>query len=292
MGLTWNSRTFRLYENDLWGTLVLSYKPSRVLNHLVLLYKSTKRFKRKLFFKKLKKIKSQKPVFDLGLLVDQSVYVRRFSRLRHKSKKFRRRESGLKYIVDYTETKPFDRLFARSRRRSFLSQLMLGFRKFKKFYSNMTARQFSVVLRQVRTVSAAGDNLRNLVSRLESRSDMVLYRSGLATSPFMARQLLSHKHVCLNFTNRLKFAFQSVSKGDLVLISPRLVDYFSKLKLIYLKRFYVGRKVRVVQFYSPDYLETDYRTFSSSLIADILFKRLFFPFKVDSRQIEWFVHKA
>lgn len=56
-----------------------------------------------------------------------------------------------------------------------------------------------------------------LIARLESRLDNVVYRLGLAKSRRLARQLVSHGHVCVN-GRRLNIPSHKVAIGDTVSI--------------------------------------------------------------------------
>ncbi|MCR4285439.1 MAG: 30S ribosomal protein S4 [Candidatus Kaiserbacteria bacterium] len=54
-----------------------------------------------------------------------------------------------------------------------------------------------------------------LIARLESRLDNVVYRLGLAKSRRLARQLVSHGHICVN-GRRLNIPSHKVAIGDVV----------------------------------------------------------------------------
>lgn len=57
----------------------------------------------------------------------------------------------------------------------------------------------------------------SLIARLESRLDNVVYRLGLAKTRRLARQLVSHGHVCVN-GRRLNIPSHKVAIGDIVSI--------------------------------------------------------------------------
>ncbi len=54
-----------------------------------------------------------------------------------------------------------------------------------------------------------------LIGRLESRLDNVVYRLGLAKTRRLARQLVSHGHICIN-GRRLNIPSHKVSIGDVI----------------------------------------------------------------------------
>jgi small subunit ribosomal protein S4 len=80
-------------------------------------------------------------------------------------------------------------------KRSDYSRMLLEKQKLRYTY-NITESQFKnafVKAKQMRGVTAA-----NLLGMLETRLDTVAFRSGLAQSPFQARQIVSHGHLLLD----------------------------------------------------------------------------------------------
>jgi ribosomal protein S4 len=246
-----------------------------------------------------------------------------------------------KYLVDYLRRNDFDRLREpRLRRRHFLSRLVLNFRKFRNFYANLTSRQFRNLVR-ISKASGSKTTFSMLLKNLETRVDTVLFRSGLVSSFFMARQLINHKHVFLNGKNVIAPSaslnwFDIVSlynvdaKNDVIrdIIShiavvfqtrlTRPVMYFQfkkvkvprefserdsrKLKSLLYRRSVIELKGTNKQFplevtksslihlQHPSHLETNYLGFATSLIAEVFFKKLFYPFKIKRPAIEMFLY--
>jgi small subunit ribosomal protein S4 len=90
--------------------------------------------------------------------------------------------------------------------------------KLKKYYANMTERQFR------RAYEAAsrlrGDTAENLIGLLERRLDTVVYRVNLAPTPFAARQLINHGHVLVN-GKRVNIPSYVCREGDTIEVAER-----------------------------------------------------------------------
>lgn len=90
--------------------------------------------------------------------------------------------------------------------------------KLKKYYANMTERQFR---RAYETASRQrGDTAENLIALLERRLDTVVYRVNLAPTPFAARQLVNHGHVLVN-GRRVNISSYQVREGDVIEVAER-----------------------------------------------------------------------
>lgn len=63
----------------------------------------------------------------------------------------------------------------------------------------------------------SGQPTQHLMARLESRLDNVVYRLGLAKTRQMARQMVSHGHICVN-GKRLTVPSHKVTKGDTITV--------------------------------------------------------------------------
>jgi ribosomal protein S4 len=180
-----------------------------------------------------------------------------------------------------------------------------------------------------------------LIKSLETRADTVLFRSGLVSSFFMARQLINHKHVFLNGKSvrapstvinlyDIVSFYNLETKSDLIKdVISRITDVFQmrltrsaihiqskkltlprefleresrKLKMLLYRRFVIELKGSKKQFpleltksslihlQHPVHLETNYMAFATTLIAEIFFKKLFYPFKIRRPAIEMFLY--
>jgi small subunit ribosomal protein S4 len=79
-------------------------------------------------------------------------------------------------------------------KRSDYSRMLFEKQKLRLTY-NVTERQFRNTFHKAKRMS--GVTADNLLRLLETRLDSVVFRSGLAASPFQARQLVSHGHFLL-----------------------------------------------------------------------------------------------
>jgi small subunit ribosomal protein S4 len=104
------------------------------------------------------------------------------------------------------------------RKLSDYAQQLAAKQKLKKYYANMTERQFR---RAYETASKQrGDTAENLIGLLERRLDTVVYRVNLAPTPFAARQLVNHGHVLVN-GRRANIPSYLVREGDTVEVRER-----------------------------------------------------------------------
>jgi small subunit ribosomal protein S4 len=68
--------------------------------------------------------------------------------------------------------------------------------KLKGYYGNITERQFRRIYGEATRLR--GDTSENLIALLERRLDAVVYRAKFVSTPFAARQFVSHGHVKVN----------------------------------------------------------------------------------------------
>jgi len=83
--------------------------------------------------------------------------------------------------------------------------------KLKGYYANLTEKQFRRIYQEA--VRRKGDTSENMVELLERRLDAVVYRLKFVSTPFAARQLVSHGHVLVN-GKRVNIPSYSVKDGD------------------------------------------------------------------------------
>lgn len=305
MGSTWNLQTLRMYENDLWGTLSLSSKKSHVLQRLISI-KSQFRFKKRRLLKRRVQTRNTKLMLArLTFLSKFRRYPTRGSRClkfrvtnrkgvklaRRKSRVSRRRLLGKRYLVSYIKARQRKRVFVRVKKRRFLSQNLINFRKLKRFYSTLTARQFSKLMRVAHLKKE--NNFDFLISSLESRLDVLLFRSNLVTSLFMARHFLNHRHIWVNRLNA--YSETKVNLNDIVSFkwaSMRMHKSIVQKNTFLHYRIALSRSKRIVLLFLPSYLEVDFKTLSFNLIAGIFFKDVYYPFSVDRASIENFLFRS
>jgi ribosomal protein S4 len=206
-----------------------------------------------------------------------------------------------KFLVDYTKPKNYEKLKARVKRRTFNSQRIINFRKFRKFYSTLTVQQFKRLVSFVNFSSKRGSLVNNFITFIESRLDVMLFRSGLVTSLFMSKHFIIHKHILVN--NAVS-CFPNRNLNLLDLISFNTLSFNSVLqnvKLNYVKRWlnYIKsgkkkrqkRKVNLMLLNLPSYIEVDFKAFSFILIADIFRKNVFYPFKISNQELSVFLNR-
>jgi small subunit ribosomal protein S4 len=104
------------------------------------------------------------------------------------------------------------------RKLSDYAQQLAAKQKLKKYYANMSERQFRRAYEEASRLR--GDTAENLIGLLERRLDTVVYRVNLAPTPFAARQLVNHGHVLVN-GRRVNISSYQVREGDLIEIAER-----------------------------------------------------------------------
>lgn len=85
--------------------------------------------------------------------------------------------------------------------------------KLRGYYGNITERQFRNIYFEAARLK--GDTGENLIGLLESRLDTVVYRMGLVSTPFAARQLVNHGHMRVN-GRRVNIPSYRVEEGDVI----------------------------------------------------------------------------
>ena len=115
--------------------------------------------------------------------------------------------------------------------------------KLRGYYGNITERQFRRTYQEA--LRRKGDTGENLIGLLESRLDSVVYRMGLASTPFAARQLVNHGHIRVN-GKKANIASYQVSEGDVIEVREKSKQMAVILEL-------VQSPERSV----PDYIEFD-----------------------------------
>ncbi|MES2135172.1 MAG: 30S ribosomal protein S4 [Patescibacteria group bacterium] len=79
----------------------------------------------------------------------------------------------------------------------------------------LTEKQFSTYVEKA--LESKANPQSTLFSFLESRLDSIVYRMGLASTHRMARQMVSHGHICVNGT-RVTIPSYRVSPGDAITV--------------------------------------------------------------------------
>ena len=90
--------------------------------------------------------------------------------------------------------------------------------KLKKYYANMTERQFRRAYEEAS--SGRGDTGEALIGLLERRLDIAIFRFNFVPTIFAARQLINHGHVKVNGT-RVNIPSYRLKEGDIVELKER-----------------------------------------------------------------------
>jgi len=302
----WNLNTLRMYGNDLWSTLSLSTKKTRTMQYLLSI-KSQLRYKRRRLEKRKTQTKNTKLMIARLKIVNKN---RRYPRLHSKrlvitsldrkvrrafrlkgKRAFKRKSTGKRYLVSYVKARRRKSIFVRVKKRRFLSQNLINFRKFKRFYSTLTNRQFLVLMRQARLKKE--NNFEFLIKTLESRLDVLLFRSNLVTSLFMARHFLNHRHIQINA--KQAYADSCIKLYDNISFKWRVLRMHRTIvqrNILMHYRVSLSRSKRIILLFLPSYLEVDFKALSFNLIAGILNKNVYYPFLVDRASIENFLFRV
>lgn len=203
-------KIIRRFEEDIWGVLAVKDKPSNVLNYIYEAYQNNFRYK--------KLLKDNKKAFFLVKKKGKFLY-----KVVTDDKEFRRRKRTLK-INNY-----------------------LNLLKLRCFYGNLGARKFR---RSFKLLSMSTNAVnRSFAYFLESRLDVVLYRSNLFSSIYAARQYISHKKVYVNGRVVTKPGYRLKVHDIAVVSNPKVLYYQLKERL---------QKDLVLGNY-PSYLEVNYK---------------------------------
>ena len=115
--------------------------------------------------------------------------------------------------------------------------------KMKYYYGNMNERQFRNIYRKA--IQKKGNTTENLISFLERRLDIVIYRAKFALTVFSSRQLINHGHVKVN-GKKVNIPSYLVKTDDAIEIKDKSKDMISIAGAIVSKE----RDV-------PDYIQID-----------------------------------
>lgn len=85
--------------------------------------------------------------------------------------------------------------------------------KLKKYYANMSERQFRRAFEEAS--NSRGDTAENLIGLLERRLDITLYRFNFVPTIFAARQFINHGHVTVS-GKRVNIPSYRLREGDII----------------------------------------------------------------------------
>lgn len=100
-----------------------------------------------------------------------------------------------------------------------------------------------------------------LIARLESRLDNVVYRLGLAKTRRLARQMVSHGHICLN-GRRLNIPSHKVKIGDVVSVREQSKE----------SPLFTTLKETLTTYTAPNWLTLDIKNLSGEKKSEPLYE--------------------
>jgi len=157
----------------------------------------------------------------------------------------------------------------KKRKRSIKRNIYLAMLKLRRFYGNLGKKKFSRLFKQKGLhTNALG---RSFAYFLESRLDVILYRSNFYTSIFAARQAINHKKVFINGKIVTQPSFK-VFINDIITISE-FYNFYKKFK----KK--LQNKKILINY--PSYLEVNYKLGMISLIKMPFNEEIPFPFFIN-----------
>ena len=158
---------------------------------------------------------------------------------------------------------------------------LLGVKQsFRFFYCNLQEKSFKRILKK--SVNSPLTTLDRFVSFLESRLDVVLFRSCFVSSMYNARQLINHGIVRVN-GKVVRNAGTILNQLDIIEIDENLLKHETKIDSIR-----DGVKKNFSSRFLPPYLEIDYKTLSIVFLWDSNYKSAYYPIKANYNIIQRF----
>ena len=139
------------------------------------------------------------------------------------------------------------------RRKGKLSDYGLQLRakqKLKGYYASITEKSFRKLYDEANR--RKGDTGENLIGLLESRLDAIVYRAKFVSTPFAARQFVTHGHIQVN-GKRVNIPSYQVKVGDKIEVRER-----SKQLTVLLEA------VQLAERDVPDYIEVDHNKMTAT----------------------------
>ena len=163
---------------------------------------------------------------------------------------------------------------------SFYGKLLGVIQSFRFFYCNLQEKSFKRILKQ--SVESPLTTLDRFVSFLESRLDVILFRSCFVSSMYKSRQLISHGSVSVN-GKVVRNPGTNLTQLDIIEIDANLFKNESKIQSVLndVKKNFSSR-------FLPSYLEVDYKTLTIIFLWDPNYKSTYYPIKANYSIIQRF----
>ena len=165
------------------------------------------------------------------------------------------------------ETRPGEHGQINRRKHSDYSLQLVAKQKLKKYYGNITERQFKKYYKEAS--AKKGDTGLILIELLERRLDAVLYRMKFSLTVFSSRQFVSHGHIKVN-GKKINIPSYRISDGDEISLSDKSKQIPSVLLAVQSK----DRDV-------PDYLTVDYVKMKGTFVKAPQIKDVPYPVEME-----------
>ena len=144
---------------------------------------------------------------------------------------------------------------------------LIAKQKLKKYYGNITERQFKNYYKEAFTKK--GDTGEILIELLERRLDAVLYRMKFSLTVFSSRQFVSHGHINVN-GKRINIPSYRVNDGDEISLNDKSKQIPSVILAVQSK----DRDV-------PEYLTVDYVKMKGTFVKGPKLKDVPYPVEME-----------
>ena len=165
------------------------------------------------------------------------------------------------------ETRPGEHGQITRRKHSDYSLQLVAKQKLKKYYGNITEKQFKKYYKEAS--AKKGDTGLILIELLERRLDAVLYRMKFSLTVFASRQFVSHGHIKVN-GKKINIPSYRISDGDEISLSDKSKQIPSVLLAVQSK----DRDV-------PDYLTVDYVKMKGTFVKAPQIKDVPYPVEME-----------
>ena len=120
-------------------------------------------------------------------------------------------------------------------------------------------------------ISSYLDKEKSFLLKLETRLDVILVRLNFCCTISTARQLISHKKICVNF-NVVKSPSHQLRIGDVLSVNPYHLDFVKSM----IKHNQQNNRI----FYAPKapHIEVNYKTLNAVLLYEP--SKIIFPYKI------------
>jgi len=242
-----NCKVVRRFREDIWGRFTINNKATQVLKFLTKAHQQNFLYKRllsKRFWFLKKKVRNRRKLEKLRRVL------------------LKRREKFVYKVV--TDEEEIKRL-----RHSLQAKFYFGILKLRRFYGNLKKRNFKRVFKE----RGLSDKflIRSLGYFLESRLDVILYRSNFFISIFTARQFITHKKIFVNGVLESKPGLKVILKDFIS------VPYYKKFYLVVRRR--LKKKKLFVNY--PVYLYVSYKLGIIMMWKLPVLKQIPYPFFLD-----------